>query len=233
VPGGSAKAYSYTFGDPVNSSDPTGAYVEGAYLQGFNDTENQHAIEREVARVAAARLAAELAALEAAGAAGLAGPQYEEEWEEWEEGGYEYAKYSSVEPSPTEAEAVFFGGEAEARGGKGGRVEAGSGVVSLCASEGKTKEAPCGLYSLSLGFGKAFNWVRRHAKSLVGAGISFVTGAALGVGTVFATASCFAASEGLEVLECGKIALAGGTASAGAFAAGVAALYSGNVFGRP
>ena len=28
IPGGSANAYSYTYGDPVNSSDPTGAYSD-------------------------------------------------------------------------------------------------------------------------------------------------------------------------------------------------------------
>ena len=98
VPGGSANAYSYTFGDPVNSTDPTGAYVEGAYLNAFNDNQNREAVEREEAREAAARAAAEQAAREAAeAAAAAAGPQYaeEEEWEEWgeEEGGYEYAAY--------------------------------------------------------------------------------------------------------------------------------------------
>jgi RHS repeat-associated protein len=99
ISGGSADAYAYTFGDPVNSTDATGAYVEGAYLQTFNDTQNKEAVEREEAREAAARAAAEQAAREAAEAAtAAAGPQYtggEEEWEEWweEEGEYEYAAY--------------------------------------------------------------------------------------------------------------------------------------------
>ncbi len=99
VPGGSANAYSYTFGDPVNSSDPTGAYVEGAYLNAVNEAQNREAVEHEEAREAAARAAAERAAREAAeAAAAAAGPQYtggEEEWEEWgeEEGEYEYASY--------------------------------------------------------------------------------------------------------------------------------------------
>jgi len=79
VPGGSANAYAYTFGDPVNSSDPTGEYVEGAYLYAFNNAENERSIEREAAREAAAKAAAEAAAREAAEAAArAAGPQYSE-----------------------------------------------------------------------------------------------------------------------------------------------------------
>ena len=77
VPGGSANAYSYTFGDPVSSFDPTGEYVEGAYLYAFNGAENERSIEREAAREAAAKAAAEAAAREAAeAAASAAGPQY-------------------------------------------------------------------------------------------------------------------------------------------------------------
>ncbi len=97
VPGGSADAYSYAFGDPVNSTDPTGAYVECSYCTAYNDKQNEEAVEREEAREAAARAAAEQAAREAAeAAAAAAGPQYAEgeEWEEWEEEGeYEYASY--------------------------------------------------------------------------------------------------------------------------------------------
>jgi len=110
IPGGSADAYSYTFGDPVNSSDPTGAYVEGDIFSGYTSTQNRLAVEAENVRIAAreaaereasARAAAERAAREAAAAAALAGPQYAggeewgEEWEEWweEEGGYEWASY--------------------------------------------------------------------------------------------------------------------------------------------
>jgi RHS repeat-associated protein len=98
IPGGSANAYSYTFGDPVNTNDPSGDYVEGAYLNAFNENQNREAVEREEAREAAARAAAEQAAREAAeAAAAAAGPQYAEgeEWEAWEEeeGGDEYAAY--------------------------------------------------------------------------------------------------------------------------------------------
>ena len=104
IPGGSADAYSYTFGDPVNSTDPTGAYVEGAYLTAFNDIQNSEAVEREKAREAAAKAAREAAARAAAeqaareadeAAAAAAGPQYADEWEEWEEEGeeWEYVSY--------------------------------------------------------------------------------------------------------------------------------------------
>ncbi len=105
IPGGSANAYTYTYGDPVNTTDPTGAYVQGD-LTAINDLQNDEAVERENARIAAreaaeraAREAAEQAAAEAEIEAALtAGPQYEEEWgEEWEEwseeGGEEYASY--------------------------------------------------------------------------------------------------------------------------------------------
>jgi RHS repeat-associated protein len=149
VPGGSANAYSYTFGDPVNSSDPTGAYVEGAYLNAFNDTQNREAVEREEAREAAARAAAEQAAREAAeAAAAAAGPQYtggEEEWEEWgeEEGGYEYASYDhGAKPEGEEhhIEPVLL---VQSLGEEAGESEAGStlgSVVSPCRADSK---GPC------------------------------------------------------------------------------------------
>ncbi len=142
MPGGSANAYAYTFGDPVNSTDPTGEYVEGSYLTAVNDTQNREAVEREeareaairAAREAAARAAAEQAAREAAeAAAGAAGPGYEEwegeEWYEEEEGEEEYAafdvgpgaKVQSRSPQPTQTAegGVFFqelSGEEDAAG---------------------------------------------------------------------------------------------------------------------
>lgn len=102
-PGGSANAYSYTFGDPVDTTDPSGEYT-ATVTPGTVEAEIQRAEEaaaevRRAAEEAAARAEAELKAQEAAFEAGLAGPQYaggeEEYWEEWEEygeeeGGYEY-----------------------------------------------------------------------------------------------------------------------------------------------
>jgi len=109
IPGGSADAYSYTFGDPVNSTDPTGAYAataSTALAAVLGREAEAAATARRAAAEAAARAAAEKAAREASEAAGAAGPQYAggeewgldaeewEEWEEWEEEGeYEYAAY--------------------------------------------------------------------------------------------------------------------------------------------
>jgi RHS repeat-associated protein len=130
APGGSANSYSYTFGNPVNTSDPTGAYTStdqgwtAEYLGGRSANvaaevraaeEAQRAAEeaRHAAEEAAAREAAQSAASEAAeAAAAAAGPGYagEEEWEEWEEwgewgeeeGGYEWASYRKSGENGTE-----------------------------------------------------------------------------------------------------------------------------------
>jgi RHS repeat-associated protein len=82
-PGGSANAYTYTFGDPVNTSDPSGEFTvpTPSFAIEFGDevaaqaTEVAEAAVRKAAEEAAARAAAEHAAMEAAVAAELAGPQ--------------------------------------------------------------------------------------------------------------------------------------------------------------
>ena len=83
IPGGSANAYSYTFGDPVNSTDPTGAYTNNGSLaieQALSHRSREAAERDRGAAEAAARAAAEKAAREAAAAAAAAaGPQYAEE----------------------------------------------------------------------------------------------------------------------------------------------------------
>ena len=112
IPGGSANAYSYTFGDPVNTSDPTGAYTntasaatlikmeiegEGIATQAKAERQREEQEQHEAAERYAAEVAARAAAEATAEAATAAGPQYaaEEEWEEWyeEESEYEYASY--------------------------------------------------------------------------------------------------------------------------------------------
>jgi hypothetical protein len=52
VSGGSANAYAYTFGDPVNTSDPSGALTYGffGWLQEANNQEAQAVAAREVTR---------------------------------------------------------------------------------------------------------------------------------------------------------------------------------------
>jgi hypothetical protein len=111
LPGGSANACAYTFGDPVTSSDPTGAYTIGSPTQAGLEAIGQVAAEgaaQQAAEDAAARreaeerLAAELASREAAEAAWQAQwggsswgqPEEFEEWEEeWEEDEWEYASH--------------------------------------------------------------------------------------------------------------------------------------------
>jgi RHS repeat-associated protein len=78
IPGGSANAYSYTFQDPVNSTDPSGEYTYvGSYVEGADEKLDNSATEREESRVAteqaerhaaeeaSARVAAEIAAFDA------------------------------------------------------------------------------------------------------------------------------------------------------------------------
>jgi RHS repeat-associated protein len=113
IPGGSANAYSYVFGDPVNASDPSGEdgmpawLLEAAENEAHQLTEEATARrikieeeERKAAEEAAARAAAEAAATAAAAAAAAAGPQYQPE--EGPLGGYaawacEYAAATNQE----------------------------------------------------------------------------------------------------------------------------------------
>jgi RHS repeat-associated protein len=67
VAGGSANAYAYTYGDPVNSSDPSGEFVPG-WFSGAGSMIAKETLEAEAAREQAAAAAA-LAAAEAAAAA--------------------------------------------------------------------------------------------------------------------------------------------------------------------
>jgi RHS repeat-associated protein len=81
--GGSANAYSYTFGDPINTSDPTGEFTVATpiFAYEFNDEQANAAVEaaeaaaRRAAEEAAAREAAERQRAAAAFAAAAAGPQ--------------------------------------------------------------------------------------------------------------------------------------------------------------
>lgn len=164
IAGGSANAYAYTFGDPVNSSDPTGAYtmtitafeIEHSGEQSQKVEENYMA-EKRAAEEAAARQAAKEAAERAAElAAAAGGPQYaateewgpEEEWEEWweeEEGEYEWATYHhGTEPASEEGhvepailiQPLLNGEEA----GNGERATTFGSQVPLCQAEG---QGPC------------------------------------------------------------------------------------------
>jgi RHS repeat-associated protein len=157
IPGGSANAYSYTFGDPVNSTDPTGEYTNN----GSKIIEEALAHEAEAAaaaREAAARAAAEKAAREAAeAAAAAAGPQYaggeeewgEEEWleeEEWGEEGVAFHPGEGRQANPLVEEGLFF----RAEGGSDGNA-AGKHVVVLCVERSKAAGEPCIRYVSVLG----------------------------------------------------------------------------------
>jgi RHS repeat-associated protein len=158
IAGGSADAYTYTFGDPVNSSDPSGASGMPLWLIEANNNEAQALTEaatqrrieeeeRKAAEEAAARAAAEAAARAAIASASVAGPQYiageewgewgEEEWEEGEEGWGE--EYISYEARQNEQEASFGPGVGIAIVDKGqGHLE--DAVVTSPSLGGETDE---------------------------------------------------------------------------------------------
>ncbi len=69
LPGGSDNPYAYTDGDPLNTTDLGGEYVEAGYVAEFNEEEKERAIERRIAAEEAAREEAERKAEEAAAAA--------------------------------------------------------------------------------------------------------------------------------------------------------------------
>jgi RHS repeat-associated protein len=170
VPGGSANAYNYTFGDPVNTFDPTGAYsntisaatqiaveLEGDGLAAQGTGERQRA-EREAAERYAAELAARAAAEAAAEAAAAAGPQYGEEWEEWEEwweeeSGYEYASHHKGAESGKQEGHLESGVLYQPLGETASGGEVGSGkksAVPLCpvgtqaqGAGGQAQSEPC------------------------------------------------------------------------------------------
>jgi RHS repeat-associated protein len=96
VSGGSANQYAYTYGDPVNSFDPSGEYT--AELSSFAAAGAEQAAKEGVERKQAEEAAREEAERKAAEADEQAfyvfGSEGEEEWWEWEEEGeWEYASY--------------------------------------------------------------------------------------------------------------------------------------------
>ncbi len=152
-PGGSANAYSYTFGDPVNSSDPSGEYTLGGPSQALiNGTAEMasNAVAEQAAINAAARAEAERKAAEAAGLADMAGPQYEGEEEEYEDGEEEYEEVSySAGTKNGHGEALLGSGlssEPFANVGedeKNENKENGEQLARLCGEE---SSGPCRLF---------------------------------------------------------------------------------------
>jgi RHS repeat-associated protein len=160
VLGGSANAYSYTFGDPVNSTDPTGTYTNTASAATLIAMElegqgiaagaigQRHKEEEEEQREADERYAAEQAAraaAEAAAEAAVAGPQYageEEYWEEWEEeeGEYEYVSNRHGGESSTEEHHIESGVLYQPLSWEGAGKGAVRATTPLCEA---VAEGPC------------------------------------------------------------------------------------------
>jgi RHS repeat-associated protein len=164
VPSGSANAYSYTHGDPVNSSDPSGAYdnIASAALQAIAREQGEEIAARRKAEIkreeqaAAERRGAELAAQAAAEAAAFsaaaAGPQYAEEWEEWEEweeeGEYEYvseqhggtASQDEAHMEPAMLVQPLVGESARGDEGSSEDVTGRGSTVPLCKADSRE---PC------------------------------------------------------------------------------------------
>jgi RHS repeat-associated protein len=74
ISGGSADAYAYTYGDPINTADPSGELTYGfsGWLKAANNQEAKEVAEREVARETLEREEAERRAAEAEAAAAAA-----------------------------------------------------------------------------------------------------------------------------------------------------------------
>ncbi|HXN38716.1 MAG TPA: RHS repeat-associated core domain-containing protein, partial [Solirubrobacteraceae bacterium] len=168
ISGGSANAYSYTFGDPVNTSDPSGeSSTPSSWSIATSAEQATHSAEvRAAEEAAAARMAAEEAAQEAAWAAfWAAGPQWggessawggEEEWgeEEWgeEEGGEEEAAFHpnrGGQGAPLLDEGLYFQPEGEVESlaaphtQEGATSEVISKAMRLCRSVGVNTRTAC------------------------------------------------------------------------------------------
>ncbi len=186
VSGGSANAYAYTFGDPVNTSDPSGAYVATPawLIASLNNSAHAAVVRaeeeaRRAAEEAAARVAAEYekerAEAEAAMSGGTAFLPSEEEGEELsedageeeggeEEGGGEYASYHPRSAIPTDeeghAEDAPLWQPFQDEGGSGGVVV--NGVVIPPCSKNLPRSEPC---ALTVGiFGEVWHALKSGAK---------------------------------------------------------------------
>jgi RHS repeat-associated protein len=151
IPGASANAYSYTFGDPINTVDPSGETPAAWSIETSAEQAEATAAPwiAEQAAIAAAKRAAEEAAArelahEYAGMAEwaamlAAGPQYaswgmEEEWEEWEE---EEPEYANLDGGATSLKDAAFGQMVEGARSES-RLE--SAIVQERSEEGETEQ---------------------------------------------------------------------------------------------
>jgi RHS repeat-associated protein len=211
VPGGSANAYAYTFGDPVDESDPSGADGMPTWLIEANDREAHELTEaatkrrieeeeRKAAEEAAARAAA-AAAASAAAAAAAAAP-------------------------PPEAPAGPLGGSAgwacEYAAETGQEAEGcGASGAELAEIFGCTGDQACASSVL----GSVSHWVSSNAHKLVAAGIGAVSSIVVGAVTLVAVAACGATAELTEdpfvAFDCYKIGSIGFSVALGGLASAV------------
>jgi RHS repeat-associated protein len=227
-PGGSANAYSYTFGDPVNTNDPTGEYTVPTpswLIQASNERSQitqEEIAARKAAEEAAARAQAEAAAQAAlAAAAGTQNAGGEEEWggewEEWgeEEGGYEEVTYhpdQGAQTSPLLEEGLLF--HAESEGGETARSSwYGSQSLPQC---GQHVTGPClrRICGFPVGcFEDAVNWVSSNSQKIVATATLGLATAVIGGVTIFATTGCAAVAgeDPLIAFDCYKIGTFGAT----------------------
>ncbi len=125
IEGGSANAYAYTFGDPVNSSDPTGEYTWG-FSKGLVDSLNGQGAEIVVREASREQLAREEAEREAAAAAAAEATLASE----------------FAANSPTEG-GVEEEGEVEEESGGGGGSPVASVATRAGTPEGRFAESRC------------------------------------------------------------------------------------------
>jgi RHS repeat-associated protein len=170
IPGGSANAYAYTFGDPVNTSDPSGQSTILELIAGHAAQVGQEGREAEEAKLraeraaeeAAARLVSEEASLQARWAAEwAAGPQYagEEEWgeeEEWyEEEEVAFHPGEGRQASPLVEEGLFFQPESTAEGSATQKHP-----ITVCVAHSTAAGHPCIKYVHWWSGG--LKWLKKH-----------------------------------------------------------------------
>jgi RHS repeat-associated protein len=230
IPGGSANAYNYTFGDPLNETDSTGEAAEytiggpSAALIAWATESSQEAAAQQAAENAAARAAAERAAAEAEAALYAAyGPAGgEEEWEEWEEGGgegeyisYPHGAESGPEEHHTESGVLYqpLGGEAAGNGTTSSTIplcEAGAGAPcahSVPCDKCKGRQSQCNISGQHCsgkrggrGPGGSLNPVQICEGAGLGAAVAFVVKVATGPVGAVATVACGVAG-GIQLVK--------------------------------
>jgi hypothetical protein len=184
-PGGSANAYSYVFGDPINTTDLTGEYTWG-FGGSLTESLNAHGNELAQAYEAELRAEAERKAREAAQeAAMLASFETEGPEEEWEEEGGEYEGVAWHHPAGEEHEAgsteegLLFQSLQEGAS-EDQAIREKANLAALCRDElrshaGSSQHGACARYvSFWSEVEKGYNWAKSHIKRLIRSAVHFV-----------------------------------------------------------